>query len=59
MKDQQSKAFEDLKTAITSAPVLIPYYPEGDTLVICDGSPTGQGADFFRKHNMGTNLSTT
>ena len=35
---EQQLTFEDLKKAITSAPVLIPYNPEQQTRVICDGS---------------------
>ena len=31
---EQQQAFVTLKTAITTAPVLVPYYPERDTLVI-------------------------
>ena len=46
---EQRAAFEDLKSAITSAPVLVPYYPERDTLVISDGSPTGLGGGLFQK----------
>ena len=44
---EQQDAFEDLKSAITKAPVLVPYFPERDTLVICDGSPTGLGGGLF------------
>ena len=46
---EHQAAIEDLKSAITSAPVLVPYYPERDTLVICDGSPTGLGGGLFQK----------
>lgn len=45
---EQQVAFEDLKSAITSATVLVPYYPEQDTLVICNGSPTGIGGGIFQ-----------
>ena len=44
---EKQAAFEDLKSAITSTPVLVRYYPERDTLVICDGSPTGLGGGLF------------
>jgi hypothetical protein len=57
--NEQQTAFDDLKKAITSAPVLIPYYPERDTLVICDGSPTGLGGALSRKLSMVTNPYTT
>ena len=50
---ERQAAFEDLKSAITSAPVLVPYYPERDTLVICDGSPTGLGGGLFQKTQHG------
>ena len=43
------RAFEDLKDAITTAPVLIPYKPGREILVICDGSPTGLGGGLFQK----------
>lgn len=57
--NEQQQAFTTLKTAITTAPVLIPYYPEKDTLVICDSSPTGlRGGLFHTAHSMGTNRST-
>ena len=46
---EQQDAFEDLKSAITKAPVLVPYFPERDTLLICDGSPTGVGGGLFQK----------
>ena len=52
-KNEQKTAFDDLKQAITSAPVLIPYYPERDTLIICDGSPTGLGGALFQKTQHG------
>ena len=51
--NEQQTAFDDLKKAITSAPVLIPYYPERDTLVICDGSTTGLGGALFQKTQHG------
>ena len=50
---ERQAAFEDLKSAITSAPVLVPYYPERDTLVICDGSPTGLRGGLFQKTQHG------
>jgi hypothetical protein len=34
---EQQTALEDLKKAIITAPVLIPFRPERDTRVICDG----------------------
>ena len=46
---EQEKAFKDLKAAITTAPVLIPYHPERETLIICDGSPAGLGGGLFQK----------
>ena len=52
-KEEQQRAFEDLKTAITTAPVLIPYKPERETLVISDGSPTGLGGGIFQKTEHG------
>ena len=51
--DAHQTAFDDLKKAITSAPVLIPYYPDRDTLIICDGSPTGLGGGLFQKTQHG------
>ena len=50
---EQQAAFEDLKSAITSAPVLVPYYPARDRLVICDGSATGLGGELFQKTQHG------
>ena len=50
---EQQAAFEDLKKAITTAPVLIPYIPERDTLVICDESPIGLGGGLFQKAKHG------
>ena len=50
---EQEKAFKDLKAAITAAPVLIPYHPERETLIICDGSPEGLGGGLFQKTNKG------
>ena len=51
--NEQQQAFVTLKTAITTAPVLVPYYPERDTLVICDGSPTGLGGGLFQRTQHG------
>ena len=45
--------FEDLKTAITTAPVLIPYQPGRDTMVICDGNPSGLGGGLFQRTEHG------
>jgi hypothetical protein len=57
--NEQQAAFDNIKKAITSAPVLIPYYPEQDTLVICDGSTTGLGEEHFsRKLSMVPNTYT-
>ena len=50
---EQEKAFKDLKAAITAAPVLIPYHPERETLIICDGSPAGLGGGLFQKTGKG------
>ena len=50
---EQQLAFEDLKKAITTAPVLIPYDPERQTRVICDGSPTGVGGGLFQQTAKG------
>ena len=50
---EQEKAFQDLKAAITAAPVLILYHPERPTLVICDGSPEGLGGGLFQKTGKG------
>ena len=44
---EQQLAFEDLKKAITTAPILIPYDPERRTRVICDGSSIGVGRGPF------------
>ena len=51
--EAQQMAFEDLKTAITTAPVLNPYKPGRETMVICDGSPTGLGGGLFQKTEHG------
>ena len=50
---EQQDAFEDLKSAITKAPVLVPYFLERDTLAICDGSPTGLRGGLFQKTPCG------
>ena len=49
----QETAFKDLKAAITAAPVLIPYHPERETLVICDGSAPGLGGGLFQRSGKG------
>ena len=51
--NEQQRAFEDLKRAITAAPVLIPFNPACETLVICNGSPTGLGGSLFQKTQRG------
>ena len=48
-KPEQQKAFDDLKNAMTTAPVLIPYQPGRKTLVICDASPVRLGGRLFQK----------
>ena len=50
---EQQAAFEELKSAIASAPVLAPFHPKRDTLVICDGSPTGLRGGLFQKTQHG------
>ena len=50
---EQQTALEDLKKAIITAPVLIPFRPEGDTRVICDGSPIRLGGGLFQKTDKG------
>ncbi|CAB4043024.1 Transposon Tf2-9 poly [Paramuricea clavata] len=54
--NEQQTAFDDFKKAITSAPVLIPYNPERDKFVICDGSLTGLGGALFQKTLHGYQL---
>ena len=51
--ETEQRAFEDLKTALTTAPVLIPYRPGRETLVICDGSPDGIGGALLQKTTDG------
>ena len=51
--NEEQTAFDDLQKTITSALVLIPYYPARHTLVICDGSPTGLGGALFQKTQHG------
>ncbi|CAB4042060.1 Hypothetical predicted protein [Paramuricea clavata] len=46
---EQQRAFDDLKTALTTAPVLIPYQPGRESLVIVDGSPEGFGGALLQK----------
>ena len=44
-----TQAFDDLKPTLTSAPVLIPYQPGRETMVIVDGSPEGLGGALLQK----------
>ena len=46
---EQQMAFDDLRNAMTTAPVLVPYHPERKTLIICDASPVGLGVGLFQK----------
>lgn len=50
---EQEKAFKDLKATITAAPVLVPYHPDHETLIICDRSPEGLGGGLFQKSGKG------
>ena len=50
---EQERALQDLKEALTTAPVLIPYHPERDTMVMCDGSPEGLAGALFQKTTDG------
>ncbi len=50
---EQQQAFDDLKAALTTAPVLIPYQPGRETLVIVDGSPEGLGGALLQKTTEG------
>ena len=50
---EQQDAFDDLRHAITTAPVLIPYHPGRKTLIICDASPVGLGGGLFQKTSHG------
>lgn len=45
----EEKAFQDLRAAITAAPVVILYHPECSTLVNSDRSPEGLGGGLFQK----------
>jgi hypothetical protein len=49
----QQKAFDDLKSAITSTPVLVPYHPKRETFVICDGILTSLAGGLFQKTQHG------
>ena len=49
----QDRAFKDLKAAITTAPVRIPYHPEHATLIICERSPEGLGGRQFQETSNG------
>ena len=42
-------AFDDLRNAMTRAPVLVPYYTGRKTLLNCDASPVGLGGGLFQK----------
>ena len=46
---EQQLAFDDLRNAMTTTPVLIPYQPGRKTLVICDASPVGLGGGLFQR----------
>ena len=50
---EQEKAIKHLEAAITAAPVLIPYHPEREILIICDGSPAGLGGGLFQRTAKG------
>ena len=50
---EQQDAFDDLRNAITTAPVLIPYHPGRKTLIICDASPVGLRGGLFQKTSHG------
>jgi hypothetical protein len=46
---EQQMAFDDLRNAMTRAPVLVPYHTGRKTLIICDASPIGLGGGLFQK----------
>ena len=56
---EQQQAFHDLKAALASAPVLIPYQTGQETLVIVDGSPEGLGGAHSRRQRKDFNLCIT
>ena len=47
--NQEQMAFDDLRNAMTRAPVLVPYHTGRKTLIICDASPVGLGGGLFQK----------
>ena len=49
----QSKAFQDVKEALTSATVLTHYNPDLDLVLDCDASPYGVGAVLCVSWKMG------
>ena len=52
-KTDQQAEFDDLRKAITTAPILMPYHLERETMIICDGSPTGLGGGLFQETSHG------
>ena len=48
-KPEQQKAFDDLKNAMTTAPVISTIQTWKENLVICDASPVGLGGGLFQK----------
>ena len=45
----QQKAFDDIKSTLTTAPVLIPYQPGRETMVIVHGRPEVLGGALLQK----------
>ena len=50
---QQQQAFDNLKLTLTLAPVLVPYHPRRETLVMVDGSPEGLDGALLQKTSDG------
>ena len=46
------QAFKELRQAITTVPMLIPYHTDCETLIICDRSPHGLGGGLFQKTKL-------
>ena len=55
--DQQ--AFDDLKSTLTTATVLIPYQPGRETMVFVDGSPEGIGRALLKKKQIDISRTLT